>query len=150
MMDNQTNEIKIGSAEESQIEKLLKKQLSQQRCMIILLIVIALVLFGSAIFMVVQLKDAKNLIADTDKTLAEVQDKIETLDIEQVNSAVSDAVKILGTLNEASDDITSVLEESNKVLSTVINVSDTINGVADTINTVKDKVDSVTGFFGWR
>ena len=150
MMDNQTNEIKIGSAEESQIEKLFKKQLLQQRCMIILLIVIALVLLGSAIFMVVQLKDAKNLIADTDKTLAEVQDKIETLDIEQVNSAVSDAVKILGTLNEASDDITSVLEESNKVLSTVNNVSDTINGVADTINTVKDKVDSVTGFFGWR
>lgn len=149
-MENQTNEIKNNSVGDSEIAKLLKKQLSQQRCMIILLIVIALVLLGSVIFMVVQLKDAKNLIADTDKTLAEVQDKIETLDIEQVNSAVSDAVKILGTLNEASDDITSVLEESNKVLSTVNNVSDTINGVADTINTVKDKVDSVTGFFGWR
>lgn len=149
-MENQTNEVKNNGVGDSEIAKLLKKQLSQQRCMIVLLIVIALVLAGSAIFMVVQLKGAKNLIADTDKTLTEVQDKIETLDIEQVNSAVSDAVKILGTLNEASDDITSVLEESNKVLSTVNNVSDTINGVADTINTVKDKVDSVTGFFGWR
>lgn len=148
-MENGTSTDKMPVSDT--LEALLKQQLLFQKILTVMAGIIIALLIGGVIYIASFVTSMNKFIDNTNVVLAEASDKIQSIDVDQINSAVEKSNELMDSMDKAInkadgllDSMESAAEKTNEMLEEVSSFKDSIERVQGQVDSMADVIDGVT------